>query len=538
MVRFTRLVLVTILVMATGLISANSASAATPAEAVNQAATYASARSVTSFISVVDRSTGQTLAQTGNADSQVASESIMKLFLASYYIVSYGGYSQTPSSTLDRLSYMLRLSDDDTASALFTPSAVPTIAGRYGLAHTTNATDRVGHWGAVRITAADMTRFLFAASQDPAVGPWLLPVMSQTAQFGSDGFNQGFGLNALSGDHGSKQGWGCDSFWTYTPCAIHSVGYTDQYFVAVLQLSTNYPDPMRATATNSASLIQQAAVPLNCPTDQATNSIPSAGVAATRTDSGTIVFVRGSDGAVWSQSPDAGPDFSSLGGQILYGPAVTSWGGNRLDVFAVGTDRHLYHNGGSFYGPWNGWEDLGGRLTASPAVVSFSPGTLDIYGRGDDGQLWSMAWTGSGWSSWTPRGGGLTSAPGATVDPDSGQATVGVRGSDGALWELRFGSEGPGGYSAAGFFVASAPAYAARARDGNRRVVAYRSSDGGLVAGCAPVGGIVTSAPALVLDPSGAGISAFARGADGALWLFRGVPGVSGSWSTRGGQIT
>ena len=59
-----------------------------------------------------------------------------------------------------------------------------------------------------------MTQFLYRAARDSQVGPWLMPVMAQTDAYGSDGFNQHFGLNALSGVHGSKQGWGDDSFWT------------------------------------------------------------------------------------------------------------------------------------------------------------------------------------------------------------------------------------------------------------------------------------------------------------------------------------
>ncbi|WP_188942586.1 hypothetical protein [Nakamurella endophytica] len=230
--------------------------ARTPSSAVSAAAATAAAQGVSASISVVDRSTGRVLAQTGDAGSQRASESVMKLLLASYYLVLYGGYRSTPSDVLSRLSYMLRYSDDATASALFSANAIPTIAARYGLDATGNATDRAGHWGAARITAHDMTIFLFRASRDGAVGPWLLPVMAQTAPSGSDGFDQHFGLNALSGTHGSKQGWGCDSFWTARSCAIHSVGYTDRYFVAVLQLSNSYPDPMRATATNAARLVQ------------------------------------------------------------------------------------------------------------------------------------------------------------------------------------------------------------------------------------------------------------------------------------------
>src|SRR5664279_4009352 len=218
-----------------GLAPAPAALAVAPADAVADAVNYAANRSVTSFISVVDRGTGAITAQTGNAQTQVASESIMKLLLASYYLVLYGGYAATPDSVKNQLAYMLEYSDDATASALFSANAGPTIAARYGLGNTTNASDRVGHWGAVRITAGDMTRFLFQASQDTAVGPWLIPVMAQTAPNGSDGFDQHFGLNALGGDHGSKQGWGCDSFWTSPSCAIHSVGYTDRSFVAVLQ---------------------------------------------------------------------------------------------------------------------------------------------------------------------------------------------------------------------------------------------------------------------------------------------------------------
>lgn len=264
MARHRGLLIIGIVVLLLGLAPALPAAAATPVDAVNDSVGYAADRSVNALISVVDRGSGAVLAQTGNANTQVASESIMKLFLASYYLVLYGGYQSTPDSVKDRLSFMLRYSDDDTASALFSSSAIPTIAGRYGLANTTNAIDRVGHWGAARITAGDMTTFLFRASQDAAVGPWLLPVMAQTAPTGSgadSGFSQFFGLNTLGGDHGSKQGWGCDSYWTTPRCAVHSVGYTASSFVAVLQLSNGYPDPMRDTATHAAQVIAQATKP-------------------------------------------------------------------------------------------------------------------------------------------------------------------------------------------------------------------------------------------------------------------------------------
>lgn len=238
--------------------AAAAAAGRSPAQAVHEGVLNAAANGITQYVSVIDRSTGQLVARTTNADEQVASESIMKMYLAAYYLVLHGGYQATPQATLDRLATMIRYSDDPIASQLFTASAIPTIAARYGMGSTINATDRVGHWGAARITASDVTTFLWRASQDPAVGPWLIPVLAQTTPAGSDGFNQTYGLQALSGVKGSKQGWGGDSFWTAHRYAVHSVGYTDRWFVAVLSIAPTYPDPARGTLSTTAALVQSA----------------------------------------------------------------------------------------------------------------------------------------------------------------------------------------------------------------------------------------------------------------------------------------
>jgi hypothetical protein len=175
-------------------------------------------------------------------------------------------------------------------------------------------------------------------------------------------------------------------------------------------------------------------------------------------------------------------------------------------------------------------------LTASPAVVSFASNSLNIYGRGADGQLWTIAWTGTGWSPWSPVGGLLFSGPGAAVDRDTGRATVGVRGGDGSIYELRFGAAGPGSYVRVGTPICAAPAYSARTGDGDARTPAYRAKDGSLSVAGTSIGGFAASAPALVLDPTGPGVSVFVRGGNGALWLYRGPPGA-GSWSSLGGGL-
>jgi Repeat of unknown function (DUF346) len=50
-------------------------------------------------------------------------------------------------------------------------------------------------------------------------------------------------------------------------------------------------------------------------------------------------------------------------------PAAVSWEGNRIDVFARGSDNSLQH---VFYdkGAWSPWESLGGVLKPVPVTIS------------------------------------------------------------------------------------------------------------------------------------------------------------------------
>lgn len=237
--------------------SAGTASAAAIDDAIAAGVAQAQDYGVTSYITVVDRATGEVAGETANAHVQVASESIMKLFLATYYATRAGGADLLTPERRSSLEEMIRYSDDDIASALFTADAIPSQAQRYGLTETANA-DNPGQWGGARISAHDTALFLYRMSVDPQVGPWLMGVLAQTEPNGHDGFDQFWGFNALDGDHGSKQGWGSDN-WTAQRNAVHSVGYTDRWFAAVLQTGgsgTYYT--MHDTATATARLIQAA----------------------------------------------------------------------------------------------------------------------------------------------------------------------------------------------------------------------------------------------------------------------------------------
>ena len=252
-----RTLVVASVVLAGTVLSTGTAHAAALDDAIAAGVEQAQDQGVTSYITVVDRATGEIAAETANAHVQVASESVMKLFLASYYATEAGGSDQLTESRRSSLEEMVEFSDDDIASALFTPDAIPSQAQRYGLTETENADDP-GKWGAARISAHDMAVFLYRMSQDPQVGPWLMGVLAQTAPNGHDGFDQFWGFNALDGDHGSKQGWGSEN-WTAQRNAVHSVGYTDHWFAAVLQTGgsgTYYT--MHDTATTTARLIQAA----------------------------------------------------------------------------------------------------------------------------------------------------------------------------------------------------------------------------------------------------------------------------------------
>jgi hypothetical protein len=83
--------------------------------------------------------------------------------------------------------------------------------------------------------------------------------------------------------------------------------------------------------------------------------------------------------------------WEDLGGIITAGPAVSSWGPNRLDCFVKGGDNALYHKwwDGS---AWRGWENLGGRIDGAPTAVSWGPNRIDVFARGMNNHMYHKWW--------------------------------------------------------------------------------------------------------------------------------------------------
>lgn len=235
------------------------------------------------------------------------------------------------------------------------------------------------------------------------------------------------------------------------------------------------------------------------------------------------VFARGTDNALYHRWWDgsAWRGWESLGGVLTSDPSAVSWGNGRVDVFARGTDNALYHR---FYqGSWSSWESLGGSLTSGPDVSSWGNNRLDVFARGTDNALYHRVWAGA-WYSWESLGGALTSDPSA-VSWGPNRIDVFARGTDNTLnhkvWAgAWYGWESLGGNLGGGADAAS--------WGSNRLDVFARASDNSLLhrawlgyawTGWEPWGGTYASDPSAVSWGPGRN-DIFLRGLDNALWHF------------------
>jgi hypothetical protein len=242
----------------------------TAQQAADLGSANAATHDVQQSVAIVDRATGELVAGY-DGDRIFETESILKMFTAAFFLLRADG---APDGELTaQLRTMIEVSDNGIQSSLWRSDIVPTIADRYGLTDTRNGPRAgAGNWGSDRTTANDQARFLHRMSQDPLVAPHLMAWMASAAPTGSDNFNQAFGFNALTGDHGSKQGWTDPG---RSPVNLHSVGWTARYFAAILQNSdTATYATMRETSTHTATMIATVGEPSSEVPPSATESQP------------------------------------------------------------------------------------------------------------------------------------------------------------------------------------------------------------------------------------------------------------------------
>jgi hypothetical protein len=70
----------------------------------------------------------------------------------------------------------------------------------------------------------------------------------------------------------------------------------------------------------------------------------------------------------------------------MHGVGISSRGANTLDCFTVGADRALWHKvwDGS---TWGAWESLGGEIYSAPAAACPRPDRIDIFALGSNRQV-------------------------------------------------------------------------------------------------------------------------------------------------------
>lgn len=95
--------------------------------------------------------------------------------------------------------------------------------------------------------------------------------------------------------------------------------------------------------------------------------------------------------------------WQDLKGCCISSPAAASWGQNRLDIFAIGTNSQLYHK--QWDGEWSKWSSLGGACIYKPAAVCWGENRLDVFAIGIDKKVYRKWWDGSTWNGWENLGG-------------------------------------------------------------------------------------------------------------------------------------
>ena len=241
------------------------------------------------------------------------------------------------------------------------------------------------------------------------------------------------------------------------------------------------------------------------------------------------VFARGNDAALYHRWWD-GSSWSAwqrIAASMTSAPAAVSSGLNRLDVFARGKDLALYHISSSDGGTtWSVWQRLAASMSSAPAAASWGANRLDVFGRGQDMALYHIWSTDGGttWTSWERLSGSLTSDP-AAVSSSAGRFDVFARGGDLSVYQRTFDANGWHDWVRLSGTLASSPAVSSWGSgrldlfaQGQDLATYHRvSTDGVTWQPWVRLTGPWTSAPAAASQGANS-IDVFARGEDMALY--------------------
>ncbi|GAA3425910.1 hypothetical protein GCM10018953_30930 [Streptosporangium nondiastaticum] len=183
---------------------------AVPASAATPAAPHVPA-GVAAGYAVFDRQTGRLTAHR-DAHRRFRSASVVKIMIAIDYLESH---RKVPARDLALLKVMLRVSDDDAASAFWDRGGkgrlIERTARKLGLTDTAPPpADKPGFWGYTSLSALDTVRVYryLLDRAEPRVSDLILGHLRRAGQCGSDGFDQYFGIpRGVARPWAVKQGW-------------------------------------------------------------------------------------------------------------------------------------------------------------------------------------------------------------------------------------------------------------------------------------------------------------------------------------------
>ncbi len=153
------------------------------------------------------------------------------------------------------------------------------------------------------------------------------------------------------------------------------------------------------------------------------------------------IFAKGTDNGLWHKAFDTTTwyPWDKIGSATLAsGPAAVSWGPGRLDMVAQATNNSIQHwwfENAS--GIWNGPENLGGTLTSDPDIASWGANRLDIFAKGTDNGLWHKAWS-NGWYPWDKIGSATLASGPAAVSWGPGRLDMVAKASDNSVMHWWF----------------------------------------------------------------------------------------------------
>lgn len=123
----------------------------------------------------------------------------------------------------------------------------------------------------------------------------------------------------------------------------------------------------------------------------------------------------------------------SLGGALVEGAAVASWGTFESEVFAVLDDGQVwnrYWDGSS----WHDWEPMGGAFAGTPAAAARDADRIDVFAVGRDGILRQRWWDGTKWVPWRAVEGAPEAPRAIACTWVGGELRLFARDRGGALW--------------------------------------------------------------------------------------------------------